>query len=63
MRLTEFCLKKNKNLILDFLEEGKSLEEVMWITQKDRKTTLKFLFELEMEGLIKYENGIGYIKI
>jgi predicted Rossmann fold nucleotide-binding protein DprA/Smf involved in DNA uptake len=54
-------VKKIYKDILGFLEDGKSIDEIMWITKKGRIATLKILTEMEILGLIKQENGKGYV--
>ena len=53
-------VKKEYKEILDNLEDGKSMDELLWITKKDKYELLEILINLENLGLIKQENGIGY---
>lgn len=53
-------VKKEYKEILDNLEDGKSIDELLWITKKDKYELLEILINLENLGLIKQENGIGY---
>jgi predicted Rossmann fold nucleotide-binding protein DprA/Smf involved in DNA uptake len=54
-------VKKIHKDIMGFLEDGKNLDEIMWITKKGRLATLKILTEMEILGLVKQENGKGYV--
>lgn len=36
------------------------MDELLWITKKDKYELLEILINLENLGLIKQENGIGY---
>jgi predicted Rossmann fold nucleotide-binding protein DprA/Smf involved in DNA uptake len=54
-------VKKIYKDILGFLEDGKNLDEIMWITKKGRVATLRILTEMEISGLIKLESGKGYV--
>ena len=46
--------------VLEILEDGKSLEEIVNILKKDKAKTLKLLLEMEAKGLIENVLGVGY---
>ena len=46
--------------LLEILEDGKSLEEIVNILKKDKAKTLKLLLEMEAKGLIENVLGVGY---